>query len=326
MQIRTLDALWENINRDDIDLAQNGPIAAQNGQTFGQPTQQTLERLFDELLISPESVFIDLGCGTGAVLFHAAVQNISQQYFGVEIDNNLLNIAQTRQQNYQEQFPELNTITQTQGDILDITVDDLNQYSENGNLQLILFSFDARFPDFVTKHIIDLVKQYNYNIKWITTHSGYKLDIPNNMFKLNTRLTIGPPGIDENTYPVLTTTAYQMDNYPEDEHEELEELEMIESRRNFTFMQEYERENNIVDPMFAIPNLELFYMYVYISQSRAKRRKNNESITCVICAQIADKMCSNCKQTFYCSLKCQAKDWRKNHRKQCEKLIKQQRK
>lgn len=48
-------------------------------------------------------------------------------------------------------------------------------------------------------------------------------------------------------------------------------------------------------------------------QQTAKENK------CEICDTVSTLLCSKCKNSHYCSKKCQTKDW-KNHKEECKKI------
>jgi hypothetical protein len=64
------------------------------------------------------------------------------------------------------------------------------------------------------------------------------------------------------------------------------------------------------------------------ARSDEERKKNPDAVKkCSFCSAPESnlhkhKICSACKQAFYCSTDCQKYDWRKKHNKECKELQK----
>jgi len=187
--------------------------------------------------------------------------------------------------------------------------------SNHGELELILFSFDARFPSVVVDHIRDLVSNYIHAIKWITTFSPYRLQIQT--IKLdNVPLTIGPPGVTEtsandNTV-ILFNRGNQAENYTELEWEAIEEADMDVQRMNLRTGMIAMKEGK------TIHQLEQFDIYIYQSTGIQHPAKQQKLKTCIQCGDRAVYQCGDCKEAIYCGKQCQTQHWRMEHKFECK--------
>jgi SAM-dependent methyltransferase len=256
-----MDALWDRIRVWDADLPH---IVAANGLAFAQPTRASLDGLIDAAFghYDENCVFVDLGSGTGTVLFHMAVRGHIERCIGVEIDEALVGISQERLQQLSPSVP----VDVFHRDILSLTADDMQMWSNNGKLRLLVYSFDARFPRHVTDHIANLItREYRLGpITWLTCASAYRLGVPE-VRELPVHLVLDSPGKGE----VMLVRGDQEENYPPEEWEELSEAEGM---RQLALIRNFGRRK--VEPH----QMEYMVVYSYNWEPQAKHVRINTAI------------------------------------------------
>lgn len=272
-------------------------VPSQGGETFGQPTQQSLERLFQELSIPENATFYDLGSGTGTVLFHAAsLKQRPAKLIGVEFSPALHAEAIRRRQ-------ALNLV---KVELLEKDITTMTDFGQSFDDEpLYLFSFDARFPDAVVAHITQLIHHHievnpRSPVVWITTFTKHGIESKRNArigvkeTVLNTKLFIGPPGVDENHIPPpVYNMAEQSENYTEAEWEAIDAADAPRARENLRRF--------LKDP--SIPQLEMFRIFMYRLGGAMKQARTEQ---CIGCNTWTHLECSGCEKPF-CSVKCQMK-------------------
>lgn len=285
------------------NVVSNSSMGCSNGscpftwrETFGQPTQQSLERLFDELSIPENATFYDLGSGTGTVLFHAAsLKRRPAKLIGVEFSATLHAEAIRRRE-----------ALALDVQLLEKDITTMTDFGENfDDDPLYLFSFDARFPDVVVAHITQLIRRHiqinpRSPMVWITTFTKRGIESKLNATigvketMLNTKLFIGPTGVDENHIPPpIYNMAEQSENYTEEEWEAIDRADAPRARENLRRF--------IKDP--SIPQLEMFRIFMYHLGGGSKQLRVEN---CIVCSALTQTQCSGCQLPF-CSVKCQSK-------------------
>jgi len=78
----------------DFSMRDKHLLKATNGKMHGYSIapKGILNKIFKELLIKNNDMFIDIGCGKGFVLWHASNYNF-KKILGIDIDENLIRIA-----------------------------------------------------------------------------------------------------------------------------------------------------------------------------------------------------------------------------------------
>lgn len=304
--------LWRFVNERD---ANRPAVQAQGGATFGQPTQASIQSIFEEINMPPDAVLIDAGSGTGTVLFHAALLDGAPELMvGVEFMAAQHAEATYRLRRLQEDpalADRLASVQLYQRDILTLGVDDLYGWAQDRPLYII--SFDARFPARVTAHMVRLLEAYarthkRQSVTWISTFSTLGLEsngpVPDafpQSVALVSRMTIGAPGVTEDSQPApVFVVANQEENYPPDEWERIMEREDAKQMDLFRRAMGGEPER---------PQLEQFVIYSYRFVSKRARIE-----ACAVCTQLTDLACEAC-ETFYCGKACH----NSTHKRGCPK-------
>lgn len=215
-----MEELWAYILERDAFALED--IAAREGQAFGVLNRYSLDQLFGSLPLNGPFTFLDLGSGTGTVLFYVARRYGDQvtRCVGIELNPVVHNEALVRR----EALGMERQVDLSLGDILKIPT--LAPYH---NQTLVVFSFDARMPRVVMNHMYDLVNNYNGGrIIWITTHSQYyfgRNDL--NLMPFHFQSTFGGERRPNGNYSIQL--GMQDEDYPPDEWDEKEEAN---DRRN----------------------------------------------------------------------------------------------
>lgn len=279
--------VWGLINQWDKES--NERTKAIGGAGFGQPTQQSLSSVLEEVGIPRNSVFIDLGSGTGTVLFHASSNSLAQFFHGIEFSPQMVKQSHWRQVELEKAELIGNNIHIREGDILNLTQGNLNKWSKQNTLPLVLFSFDAVMPKKVIDKIRDLARDYQGpQLIWITTFSSYRLGLETK--KLASRLLIGPAGVTEQD-DHLVEMSDQSANYPEEEWKRMEQEQEQQQKENM---------KRFVASDYTLPQMESFEIHVY-------RKKGN--IMCNVCnSRVAEYRCGNCGENICGLEKCKNKN------------------
>ncbi len=222
-------------------------IKSQGGATYATPNYASLSLLMLRLatLRTNKCVFIDFGSGTGNVLFLAErmLAGMCDRFVGIEF-NPVVNIEAERRR-----VALRSSCIFEQKDILSLDVNWLlAQSGEEERRHVILFSFDCRMPEQVVNHIAKLYKSYNGpSITLISTWSPHFFKMMGNKFGVGLVIGLSPYSID----------ADNMENFPEDQYEEVEERKgLIELK----IMKEMARKKIDFEPSMLS---ERFTMYVY---------------------------------------------------------------
>lgn len=248
-----MDALWAYINERDEIMP---PIVAQEGATFGQPTRKSIQQIFEAVNVPGNASIVDMGSGTGTVLFHLAAERLGESYHGIDFSEVLIHESEIRQRS----IIPTSDITFYHDNILALTQDNLLTYASrnNGDIRhLVIYSFDSRMPTNVVNHIKDLVRAYDRGpITWITSFNERSLEQTDMRFVSSPSLMhIGPVGVTEDTPRVLYSRAEQSENYTEKQWEEIEAAEYRRAMQNVRMPW--------IDEDTPPPQLEEFQMYVY---------------------------------------------------------------
>lgn len=310
-QLRT--RLWGFINKWDVGRP---AIQAEGGATFGQPTEISIDAILNEMSMESDAVLIDMGSGTGTVLFHAAmldtppVKMVGVEFVAVQHEEAMKRLALLKADEVFNgaRASQLANIDLYQKDILTLTSQNLEDWALDRPLYII--SFDARFPDAVTAHLTSLVAEYarqnkRQKLVWVTTFSRRglesKLDpLPDGFpqdSSLAAKMTIGEAGVTENHKPPpVFVVADQHENYTEEEWNAISDQE---DKKQMDLMRRMMKGEELG------PQLEQFVIYSYRFISTRARVAQ-----CAVCGRITDMMCQMTR-VAYCGKVCQAIEWNK---------------
>lgn len=305
--------LWELINKRDV---QRHAVRAEGGATFGQPTELSIDAILNEMSMESDAVLIDMGSGTGTILFHAAMLDTPPvKMVGIEFSNTQHNEAVERLRLlnadkviYGARASQLANIELYQRNILDLTPQDLEDWALDRPLYII--SFDARFPDAVIAHLASLAVDYarqnkRQKLVWISTFSRRGLasklrPMPDGFPQdsvMVAKITTGEAGVTENHIPPpVFVVAEQHENYTEEEWGRISEAE---DKKQMVLMRRMMKGEEIG------PQLEQFVMYSYRFISTRARVEQ-----CAVCGRLTDMMC-RLTRVAYCGKVCQAIAWNK---------------
>lgn len=306
------DRLWEKVNKWDVDRPS---VKASGGATFGQPTQMSIQAILTEMNMESNAVLVDMGSGTGTILFHAAMlDNPPEKMVGIEFVGDQHNEAVERLRLLKEdnmfsdaRASQLANIELYEKNILDLTSQNLEEWALNRPLYII--SFDPRFPDNVMAHLILIIAKYARDnnmqkLVWVSTFSSRGLKskltpMPDNFpqsIVMSAKMTIGGAGVTESHIPPpIFVVANQEENYTEEEWDQISDKE---DKKQLSLLRKFK-----IDELG--PQLEQFVVYSYRFISKRARIEK-----CVVCERLTDLMCQ-VTRVAYCGKVCQTIDWYK---------------
>lgn len=252
---------------------------------YSSPTHTSFYQIIKDaqLMLSPDTVFVDLGSGMGSILFFMYDKYPQlKKYVGVEYNNSFVREAQRRQALLH--IPE-ERVENLPKDILSLDVSFLNALQAQ---HLVLFSFDLVMPKAVVRHIYEnLFLPYTKHVVWLSTYQFLS-----SATKLPHQIVFGAPGLSENDPNVFVLNS--------DKNEEGE----IDNPLPPGYMKALTSGKEIIE-------MEGVSLY--------RHERNAEMIgACVWCGlEEAEKVCSICWAP-YCSDECAETDWKiGEHAKKC---------
>lgn len=146
-----------------------------------QPTFSSLKRLFKQIELPLNLVFVDIGCGNGTVLFYLAAHWVNTKKSGyhrlIGIDGNETCIHEAKRLKNKTIKDSLQFKHQ---DIMALTADDLMEWSDQGQRPMLIYSFDAYMSQRTVHHIAKCIQLYRgkAHVAWISSYSSFFLKIP----------------------------------------------------------------------------------------------------------------------------------------------------